>query len=81
MNFTAIDFETANSGRSSACALGLVQVRDGIVTAEHNWLIDPQQPFDGMNIAIHGITPSMVRGQPTFAELWPTVEPLLQGRL
>lgn len=81
MNFTAIDFETANSGRSSACALGLVQVRDGIVTAEHNWLIDPQQPFDGMNIAIHGITPSMVRDQPTFAELWPTVEPLLQGRL
>ncbi|ETT65365.1 DNA polymerase III subunit epsilon [Paenibacillus sp. FSL R7-277] len=81
MNFTAIDFETANSGRSSACALGLVQVRDGIVTAEHNWLIDPQQPFDGMNIAIHGITPSMVRGQPTFAELWPTVEPLLQGEI
>ncbi|WP_339222968.1 TerD family protein [Paenibacillus sp. FSL H8-0332] len=81
MNFTAIDFETANSGRSSACALGLVQVRDGIVTAEHNWLIDPQQPFDGMNIAIHGITPSMIRGQPTFAELWPTVEPLLQGEI
>ncbi|MEK3762861.1 TerD family protein [Paenibacillus sp. FSL P4-0338] len=81
MNFTAIDFETANSGRSSACALGLVQVRDGIVTAEHNWLIDPQQPFDGMNIAIHGITPSMVRGQPTFEELWPTVEPLLQGEI
>lgn len=81
MNFTAIDFETANSGRSSACALGLVQVRDGIVTAEHNWLIDPRQRFDGMNIAIHGITPSMVRGEPTFAELWPTVEPLLQGEI
>ena len=81
MDFTAIDFETANSGRSSACALGLVQVRGGIVTAEHNWLIDPQQPFDGMNIAIHGITPSMVRGQPTFEELWPTVEPLLQGEI
>ncbi|WP_238654906.1 TerD family protein [Paenibacillus piscarius] len=81
MDFTAIDFETANSGRSSACALGLVQVRDGIVTAEHNWLIDPQQPFDGMNISIHGITPSMVRGQPTFEELWPTVEPLLQGEI
>ncbi|WP_340021944.1 TerD family protein [Paenibacillus sp. FSL K6-1096] len=81
MDFTAIDFETANSGRSSACALGLVQVRDGVVTAEHNWLIDPRQRFDGMNIAIHGITPSMVRGEPTFAELWPTVEPLLQGEI
>ena len=81
MDFTAIDFETANSSRSSACALGLVQVRAGVVTAEHAWLIDPQQRFDGMNIAIHGITPSMVQGKPTFRELWPTVEPLLQGEV
>ncbi|WNS40875.1 TerD family protein [Paenibacillus sp. MMS20-IR301] len=81
MDFTAIDFETANSSRSSACALGLVQVRAGVVTAEHAWLIDPQQRFDGMNIAIHGITPSMVQGKPTFRELWPTVEPLLQGEI
>ncbi|CQR53954.1 3'-5' exonuclease [Paenibacillus riograndensis] len=81
MNFTAIDFETANSSRSSACALGLVQVREGVVSAEHVWLIDPQQRFDGMNIAIHGITPSMVEGKPTFDELWPTLEPLLQGEV
>lgn len=77
MNFTAIDFETANSSRSSACSLGLVQVRAGVITAEHVWLIDPRQRFDGMNISIHGITPSMVQGQPTFAELWSSVEPLL----
>ncbi|MGZ7443377.1 3'-5' exonuclease [Paenibacillus sp. TH7-28] len=81
MNFTAIDFETANTSRASACSLGLVQVRNGVVTREHTWLIDPLQPFDRMNIAIHGITPSMVEGQPTFAELWPTVEPLLQGEI
>ncbi|WP_019912746.1 3'-5' exonuclease [Paenibacillus sp. HW567] len=81
MNFTAIDFETANSSRSSACALGLVQVRDGAISAEHVWLIDPQQRFDGMNIAIHGITPSMVEGKPTFDGLWPTLEPLLQGEI
>lgn len=56
MDFIAIDFETANSSRSSACALGLVEVKDGVITAEHSWLIDPQQRFDGMNISIHGIT-------------------------
>lgn len=81
MDFIAIDFETANSSRSSACALGLVEVKDGVITAEHSWLIDPQQRFDGMNISIHGITPSMVIGQPTFHELWPTVELLLHGRI
>jgi DNA polymerase-3 subunit epsilon len=81
MDFTAIDFETANSSRSSACALGLVEVKAGQIIAQHAWLIDPQQHFDGMNISIHGITPSMVSGQPTFAELWPTLEPLLQGQI
>lgn len=81
MNFTAIDFETANLNRSSACSLGLVQVRDGIVTGEYEWLIDPQQPFNRMNIAIHGITPSMVDKQPIFRELWTTIEPLLSGEI
>ena len=81
MNFTAIDFETANSNRSSACALGLVEVREGIITREQVWLIDPCQRFDGRNIAIHGITPSMIQGMPTFSELWRTLEPMLQGQV
>lgn len=81
MNFTAIDFETANLNRSSACSLGLVQVRDGIITGEYEWLIDPQQPFNRMNIAIHGITPSTVDGQPIFEELWTTIEPLVSGEI
>lgn len=81
LNFTAIDFETANLNRSSACSLGLVQVRDGIVTGEYEWLIDPQQPFNRMNIAIHGITPSMVDKQPIFKELWTTIEPLVSGEI
>lgn len=80
MNFVAIDFETANANRASACSLGLVEVQEGIITAEHVWLIDPQQHFDYRNIQIHGITAEMVRGMPTFHELWPTIEPLVQGK-
>lgn len=80
MDFVAIDFETANSNRDSACALGLVEVKSGQITSEQVWLIDPQQRFDSMNISIHGITPAMVSGQPTFYELWPTLQPLLQGK-
>ncbi|ASA19705.1 3'-5' exonuclease [Paenibacillus donghaensis] len=81
MDFTAIDFETANSSRSSACALGITQVTGGSITAEYAYLIDPQSRFDGINISIHGITPSMVAGKPTFRELWPVIEPLLEGRI
>ncbi|AJS57615.1 3'-5' exonuclease [Paenibacillus sp. IHBB 10380] len=80
MDFVAIDFETANANRSSACALGLVEVQGGIITSEQVWLIDPEQHFDYRNIQIHGITESMVSGMPTFHELWPTIEPLLQGK-
>jgi DNA polymerase-3 subunit epsilon len=81
MDFVAIDFETANSNRCSACALGLVEVSAGHIISEQSWLIDPEQHFDGMNISIHGITPSMISGKPTFYELWPTLEPLLKGKM
>ncbi|WP_232229190.1 3'-5' exonuclease [Paenibacillus zanthoxyli] len=80
MDFVAIDFETANAGRASACALGLVEVKGGIIVSEQAWLINPKQRFDRRNIAIHGITPEMVAGQPTFRELWPVIEPLIYGK-
>ncbi|MCJ8011585.1 3'-5' exonuclease [Paenibacillus sp. KQZ6P-2] len=80
MDFVAIDFETANANRSSACSLGLVEVQNGAVVSEQSWLIDPGQPFDYRNVQIHGITESMVRGMPAFHELWPTLEPLLEGK-
>ncbi|WP_232238748.1 3'-5' exonuclease, partial [Paenibacillus forsythiae] len=80
MDFVAIDFETANAGRASACALGLVEVKGGVIVSEQAWLINPEQRFDRRNIAIHGITPEMVAGQPTFRELWPAIEPLVHGK-
>lgn len=32
LDFTAIDFEAANSDRASACAVGLAVVRGGVIT-------------------------------------------------
>ena len=63
VDFTAIDFETANSHASSACAVGLVKVRDGRVEERAQWLIRPpagRDDFLPFNIKIHGITPEMV---------------------
>ena len=63
VDFTAIDFETANSHPSSACAVGLVRVRDGAVVERAEWLIRPpasHAEFLHFNIKIHGITPEMV---------------------
>lgn len=58
LDFTAIDFETANSSNASACAVGLVRVRDGIVVEQTGWLIQPppgHDEFFELNTRIHGI--------------------------
>jgi len=58
LDFTAIDFETANSSTASACAVGLARVRSGRVVATANWLIQPppgHDEFQEWNTRIHGI--------------------------
>lgn len=58
MDFTAIDFETANSSSASACSVGLVKVRDGQVVDKAGWLIKPpfgHDAFTEWNTRIHGI--------------------------
>ena len=44
-NFVAIDFETANASRSSVCSVGLVIVRDGIITDKIYELIKPEPNY------------------------------------
>ena len=71
MNFTVIDFETANSKRASACALGIVRVENGRIVDKEAWLIKPDDMrFDGMNIGIHGIRPEHVINASEFGELY-----------
>jgi DNA polymerase-3 subunit epsilon len=63
LDFTAIDFETANGSAASACSVGLVKVRDGQVVDRIGWYIQPplgHDHFVDWNIRIHGITPDMV---------------------
>ncbi len=71
LNFTAIDFETANSKRGSVCAVGLTRVRAGAVTESVSWLIRPPagvDHFDPRNISVHGIRARDVLG----ADSWET---------
>ncbi|XZE54373.1 exonuclease domain-containing protein [Planctomycetaceae bacterium SH139] len=71
MDFTAIDFETANHQPQSACQLGAVVVRQGQVVARHCWLIRPRPlQFNRRNIEVHGITPTDVRDAADFGQLW-----------
>ena len=63
LNFCAIDFETANANRGSACAVGLARVVDGEIVATTHFLMRPPEEvdwFDGFNVELHGITAEMV---------------------
>ena len=65
LDFTAIDFETANSSNASACAVGLVRVRGGEVVDKTGWLIRPPAGHDAffeLNTRIHGIRAEVVIG-------------------
>lgn len=71
LNFTAIDFETANRSPASPCAVGLVKVRQGEIVDSLSLLFKPPFPndyFQASNIRIHGITPEMVLEAPSWEE-------------
>ncbi len=76
--FVAIDFETADHGPESACAVGLVRVEALQVVRRETLLIRPPRSRFVFT-SIHGITWDMVRSAPTFAEAWPTMAALLDG--
>lgn len=71
LNFTAIDFEAANTDRLSVISAGYASVRDGIVTGSGTWLIKPEtglESFDPYAMRIHGITPQIAATGISLAE-------------
>lgn len=79
MDFTAIDFETANAARHSACQLAAVKVRNGQIVDQQCWLIRPRPfAFSRMNIQVHGIHPEAVASEPEFGECWSRIAPHLE---
>lgn len=76
--FVAIDFETADSGRDSACAVALVRVEAGeIVGRAHRLIRPPRRTFEFT--AIHGISWRDVAREGTFADVWPALSPMVEG--
>lgn len=76
--FAAIDFETANHDRASACAVGLTLVESERVVDRIVHLIRP--PSSSFIFThIHGLTWNDVCEAPTFAEVWEDIGPHING--
>lgn len=77
LDFTAIDFETANNSAASACSVGLVKVRDGRVVDTASWLIKPPLGHDEFlewNVRIHGIMAVDVADAMLWSEQLPDLQ-------
>ena len=80
MNFTSLDFETANHSRVSICAAGLAVFEDGNLTESPYWLVRPPKGhgwFRDDFIECHGLTHLDVLDAPEF----PAIAPEFLARL
>ena len=76
--FAAIDFETADYGRDSACAVAVVRVEgNAIVDRAHYFIRPPRRDF--VFSYLHGITWNDVADAPTFRQLWPALRRKFAG--
>jgi len=74
----AMDFETADFNKDSACAIGMVKLEHGIITDTFYSLIRPPRKQVYFT-HIHGLTWSMLKDSPNFFELWPQMSAFMQG--
>lgn len=72
MLYTALDFETANNRRDSACSVGLAKFdEEGIlIDTFYTLLKPPVGPFDRFMVSIHGIREQDVVDAPSFSQVW-----------
>ncbi|MGM9999457.1 MAG: exonuclease domain-containing protein [Candidatus Bruticola sp.] len=73
-HYTVVDVETANADRSSICQIAVQEIRGHKVVFEACSLINPQEPFDALNISIHHIEEDDVKNAPTIAQYWPQIK-------
>lgn len=80
-DFIAIDFETGNPQRVSACALGYARVANGRVVDSTSHLIKPVGGHAPFQSKIHGIKDEHTFDKPNFGELYPKVSEIFQSTL
>ncbi|MEU4768159.1 exonuclease domain-containing protein [Actinosynnema sp. NPDC023794] len=80
--WVAVDFETANWSRGSACAVGMTLVEDGVVTDRFSTYVQPpgEGGFHPYHTSLHGITAEMVRHAPEWPQALRQILDFADGR-
>jgi DNA polymerase-3 subunit epsilon len=78
--FAALDFETANHNPSSVCSVGIIIVRNGIITEKIYHLIRPEPEwYSYWHTQIHGLTLEDTVGERIFPSVWQEIAPKIVG--
>ena len=82
-SFVSIDFENLFPQRVSACSVGMVKYKDGVIVDKYYTLIRPPFEYEGKRgpalTWIHGFTEDSFEGERTFAEILPEMEMFIEG--
>ena len=79
-DFAAIDFETANSERTSVCSVGVVVYRDGRKTDAFYSLIKPEPEYYSYWCSqVHGLRLEDTMVAPVFPDVWRHIEQKIAG--
>ena len=78
-DFAAIDFETANHHPSSVCSVGVVIVRNGVITDKIYHLIRPEPEwYSYWNTQVHGLTATDTANEKVFPHVWKEIAPKIK---
>jgi DNA polymerase-3 subunit epsilon len=80
LDFAAIDFEIANHHRTSACSVGVVIVRNGVITEKIYRLIRPEPEWYLYRFTeIHGLRYEDTISEKVFPHVWNEIAPKIAG--
>ena len=77
--YICFDVETPNCRNDRMSAIGVSVVENGRITEEFFSFVNPEEQFDHFNTQLTGISAETVAAAPTFAQLWPRIEPLMSS--
>ena len=82
MKVVAIDFETANASKASACSLGSVSYLDGVIEENKELYFKPHPKYNFFtNTMIHGITKEMVENEKSFSFYYEDIKRELENNI
>ena len=79
--FVVFDVETPNSFNNRMSAIGISVIEDGKIVEEFYSLVNPETHFDYFHVRLTGISEESVADAPTFGQLWPKIQPLMESGL